>query len=401
VRRWAATRVARERDRLTRSGEGIAGPAAPIEAMGSIGVRTRDLPGARPIRADAVRRGLPPDALMLDYWLHRGTLSAIGLDRQGARGRSALVGEARLRDRVHAVLFTLRGAAFAGPGERTLAHSPRIELEELAANVLWPMLEGRPLPARLAIVPAGPLARLPWAALPLPDGRLLCQATELVVVPGLRLGTLARPARPATGRPLVLAVDAGELEAVREEGEAVARAFGDAIVLAGTEATADRFFALASRAPWIHFAGHGVFAADAPERSGLRLADRWVEALELERVVTGARWVTLSACQTARALVRPGEEWFGLGRTLLLAGAKAVVASQWDIEDRAAGTLMAAMYRRLGQGLSLPAALAAAQAERLAAGAHPLDWAGFVVLTGPSERAGALTEIAAAGVRNG
>ena len=38
-------------------------------------------------------------------------------------------------------------------------------------------------------------------------------------------------------------------------------------------------------------------------------------------VSLSARWVTLSACHTARALLRPGEEWFGLARAFMLAGA--------------------------------------------------------------------------------
>jgi CHAT domain-containing protein len=94
----------------------------------------------------------------------------------------------------------------------------------------------------------------------------------------------------------------------------------------------------------------------------------------------------LSACQTARASVRPGEEWFGLARALLLCGAGAVVASQWDVEDVAAVRLMADMYARLAAGDPLGTALAWAQARRREDRAHPFDWAGFVTLGGPLRR---------------
>src|SRR5262249_24369600 len=104
-----------------------------------------------------------------------------------------------------------------------------------------------------------------------------------------------------------------------------------------------------------------------------------------------ARWITLSACHTARALVRPGEEWFGLARAFLLAGAAAVVAAQWDVDDDATSRLMADLYSRLAGGTPLTRALAGAQAARAAAGEHPIDWAGFAVLGGPrllTDRAG-------------
>jgi len=154
-------------------------------------------------------------------------------------------------------------------------------------------------------------------------------------------------------------------------------------LLAGPDATAANFLRLAPRAEWIHFAGHGGWRADAPEASGLRLHDRWLLAGELSDSSLAARWVTLSACHTARALVRPGEEWFGLARSFLLSGASAVVAAQWDVDDDATARLMSDLYARLADQAPLPTALAQAQAACAEAGQHPIDWAGFAVLGGP------------------
>jgi CHAT domain-containing protein len=284
------------------------------------------------------------------------------------------------------VLFSLRSAAFAPASTRSPDPELAARIEELASYALWPLLHGRT--SAYVLAPIGPLARMPWAAAPLPDGRLLCEAGETIVVPGLRLG-LARPARPADpGAPLVVAVDAGELSAVADETAAVTAAFPRATVLAGPDATAKRFLELAPGADWIHFAGHGGWRADAPEASGLRLHDRWLLAGELTDLSLSARWVTLSACHTARALLRPGEEWFGLARAFMLAGAAAVVAAQWDVDDRATARLMSDLYSRLAEGTVLARALAQAQAVRARAGEHPIDWAGFVVLGGPGVLAG-------------
>jgi len=336
----------------------------------------------RRIHAAGLQRSLPEDALLLDYFCHENALGALSLTREALLGHPALLAVSRLESLTQAVLFSLRGAAFAPAGQRAADPALEAQLAELAALVLWPALDGRS-PRSLAIAPAGPLARVPWAALPLPDGRALCECAEVVVVPGLRLGLSWRSARAPSGAPLVVAADAGELAAVEPETAALLAAYPRATVLAGAEATADRFLALAPEAAWIHFAGHGGWRAGAPHESGLRLHDRWLLAGELADLSLAANWVTLSACHTARALVRPGAEWFGLSRSFLQSGARAVVAAQWDVEDGPTATLMADLYPRLAGGAPLARALAAAQSAQRQRGSNPLDWAGFVAFGGP------------------
>ena len=82
--------------------------------------------------------------------------------------------------------------------------------------------------------------------------------------------------------------------------------------------------------------------------------------------------------------MRPGDEWFGLPRAILRAGARAVIASQWDVDDAATAGLMGDVYASLSGGADPAHALASAQAAARAARVHPLDWAGFVVLGGPA-----------------
>ena len=387
VRRWAAGRLARERERIARTDAPALTGGGTGRAAGDAGLRRAlDSFAPRTIRAAALRRSLPGGTLLLDYLVHDGSLQVIALSRDGMTARAGLATEAHLSRLVHALLFSLRSAAFASPAERRPDPLLGEVLTSLAGAVLWPALPkpgSAHFPRRLMVVPVGPLARLPWAALPLPDGRPLCEALELTIVPGLRLGLARGPASEPGGAPLVVAADAGELASVEPETRAILGLFREARLLAGPEATAARFLELAPSAPWIHFAGHGYYQAEAPHESGLRLADRWLLAGELAGLRLPAHWVTLSACQTARALVRPGEEWFGLARSLLLAGAGAVVASQWDVEDAAAARLMEAMYLGLARGECLGAALAGAQAAAFWTGSHPLDWAGFVLLAGP------------------
>ena len=383
VRRWTASRVARERELGRETGPDARRRAAE-PAVSALEPALRSALSARAprdIRTFEVARALPADATLFDWFTHDGALGAITVRRDGLAARARLVNEERLALLVGSVLFSLRSAAFTPASLRSPDDELASRLEELASLVLWPLLRGTP--AAFALAPTGPLARLPWAAMPLPDGRRLCEAGASIVVPGLRLG-LARAVRVAgRGAPLVVAVDAGDLEAVNAETAAVTAAFPDATVLAGPDATAERFLALAPNADWIHFAGHGGWRADAPEASGLRMHDRWLLAGELADLPLSARWVTLSACHTARALVRPGEEWFGLARAFLLAGAEAVVAAQWDVDDEATARLMSDLYSRLRARTPLARALAEAQSASAGRGEHPIDWAGFAVLGGP------------------
>ena len=179
----------------------------------------------------------------------------------------------------------------------------------------------------------------------------------------------------------MVASAAAGLERVGPEAESVRNDLAPATLLEGSDATAARFLAEAPNAAWIHFAGHGFFQDGS---AGLKLSDRWVLADELESLRLRARWVSLSACQSARALVSPGEEWFGLSRSLLLAGTGAVLAAQWDVEDVAAARFMTSVYRGMASGLRLGDAVSLTQQSAARAEAHPLDWAGFVVLGGPT-----------------
>ena len=382
VRAWAAARHVRERARVARSGEAPAlAPAlrTPVPARLQHALARR-VPS--PVRAKDVRASLPQGTMLLDFLVHEGRVGVLTVSHEGFGGAAFLATETRVTSMVHALLFSLRSAAFQPPAERDAgeAHEP---LEQLAALLLWPALEGRAMPRALAIAPAGPLARVPWAALPLPDGRRLIEACEVTVVPGLRLG-LSNPGVPSPGPPLLVAVDGGELAHVSAEIRGILDRFPQSRVLEGAGATTERFLALAPTASWIHFAGHGIYDPETPQLSGLRFADRWLPAAEMGSLRLAASRVTLSACQTARALVRPGEEWFGLPRTLLLAGAGSVIASQWDVDDAAARRWMEAFYERIAAGEPEGQAVRGVQAGLCRAGVHPLDWAGFVRLGGPS-----------------
>ena len=377
VRSWAAAGLARDRDRASRGALPVAMPAGPREPL-----RLRRLleraDAAHTVRARELAERLPAEARLLDFFEHRGEIGAFRAGSRELRVHPRLAGRWQIERLAHEVLFELRRAAIERPsGAAALDQA----LTELASLVLWPLLDARALPRTLAVVPVAPLTRLPWAALPLPDGRRLGEATRIVVVPGLRLGLSRAKRRAGRAGGLVVASAADGLDQVATEAEAVRADLAPATLIEGSGASAAEFLARAPGAAWIHFAGHGFFQDGS---SGLKLNDRWVLADELETLHLQAHWVSLSACQTARALVSPGEEWFGLSRALLLAGAGAVLAAQWDVEDAAAARFMTGVYRSLASGSTLGDAVSRTQLSAVRDGAHPLEWAGFVLLGGPA-----------------
>jgi len=71
--------------------------------------------------------------------------------------------------------------------------------------------------------------------------------------------------------------------------------------------------------------------------------------------------VVLSACETGVGGLGNGEEILGLGYQIQKAGAKAVIASLWTVNDQSTEILMTAFYNALEQGKTKAEALQAAQ----------------------------------------
>jgi CHAT domain-containing protein len=114
-----------------------------------------------------------------------------------------------------------------------------------------------------------------------------------------------------------------------------------------------------------------------------------MEVHEVFELGLHARLLVLSACQTALGSgalsdVPAGDDWVGLVRAFLGAGASNVIATLWPVEDRSTARAMEGLYRRMRAGESEVAALAGAQREMLrrAETADPFYWGGFVLVGG-------------------
>jgi CHAT domain-containing protein/Tfp pilus assembly protein PilF len=214
------------------------------------------------------------------------------------------------------------------------------------------------------------------------------------------------------------------LPGTRQEAEAIQRLLPQAQLFLGSEATKERLLHLPT--PGIlHLATHGIFLGDdsAPTgaraikhfgalgaglpgarvpdpllRSGLLLAGAnasspgavspsqspesvLVTALELAALdLWGTQLVVLSACDTGRGDVRPGQGVYGLRRALVVAGAETVVMSLWKVNDDSTQQLMEAYYRHLLAGQGRAAALREAMRWLRTTRPEPHHWAPFIVV---------------------
>lgn len=144
--------------------------------------------------------------------------------------------------------------------------------------------------------------------------------------------------------------DAGLLRIARLRSNRSGSASTDSLDLhVGTAASRDRITTDMREYAVIHLACHGYIDAEVPRRSGLVFSATpqdggWftiADALELD---LDANLVVLSACQTARGDVRSSEGVESMARAFLYSGARAVVASLWDVGDVAAAETMTRTY---------------------------------------------------------
>jgi CHAT domain-containing protein len=107
-------------------------------------------------------------------------------------------------------------------------------------------------------------------------------------------------------------------------------------------------------APLIHFATHGLaygtssaarrsFVAFAPDSTNDGLLTLG-ELMDDKQLTLTAELVVLSACQTGLGDMKKAEGSIGLQRAFLAKGARSVLVSLWNVDDKATRLLMEKFY---------------------------------------------------------
>jgi CHAT domain-containing protein/tetratricopeptide (TPR) repeat protein len=236
--------------------------------------------------------------------------------------------------------------------------------------------------AEVTVMPEGGLALLPLAAASRGDGFFLDDWTVSLSPSGYALSLSARRARADAERPadaLAVIDPTGDLVFARLEAERLRAAFPDARELVGAEAIQAAVATGAEAATYLHFACHGEYSPRDPLESALQLADGLVtlRAIAASAALPGTRLAALSACETGMTESQDApDEYVGLPSAFLTAGAAAVLATLWAVDDLSTALLAGAFYRfHRVDGLTPAAALRAAQRWLRAATAEELGLA--------------------------
>ena len=281
---------------------------------------------------------------------------------------------------------------------------------ELYAELIAPLEMRVKRANRLTIVPDGALAYLPFEAIgktaPLMEAHQVSYAPSASIAARLRgrpvMGnrTLMAFADPSRGRGdssvmkehLERGYSFTALPNARTEAAVIGRLFPASKVFVGAEASERQLKAGASKdIRYLHFAAHGYFDGEKPERSGIVLAqedgaeDGFFQAREIAQLSLDADLVTLSACQSGLGRVLDGEGVQGLSRAFFVAGARSVVVSLWNVNDAATAELMRRFYAGLKAGLSKDEELRRAKLAvmKQPRWRHPYYWAPFVLQGDP------------------
>lgn len=240
------------------------------------------------------------------------------------------------------------------------------------------------------------LANVPLAALRTGNGKWLGQEALITVLPAWWSITpgasLADPSVAPSSRFLVMNGFAGSAQhgprVDYSEAAEIAHIFPQSMVLDAAKFDPQSLTRSLVSADIFHFSGH----ADATAGSHLILNDDSLAAsaegtlgpesfasLELTR----CQVAVLAACNTSAIDPHEMEVSPNLRTALLIAGARSVIASSWDVDDHSTQALMLVFYRHLVSGASVTASIQSAQeaVQSHAYWQHPWFWASFQTYT--------------------
>lgn len=360
----------------------------------------------RPVSLSRIQKSLRPGESLIEYVLDRHEPSyALEIKRASVR-----VHKLPSRDQIDKLVRAYIAAVKAKGDWAPLARN-------LYDFVLAPAISGHP--TAITIVPDGSLHLVPFAALIDAGDQYVVSSMTVTSAPSATVFHILRTAHGSGtgGRPFLGVAYSEELEPAStvasasraqatfnpqrlklsplpyalQEVTAAAEAVGNrSVLLTGKQASEAALKAESlNDFKIIHIAAHGVGNIAEPDRSGLVLAagneaeDGFWQAREIRRSKLSAHVVTLSACETGVGRLQGEEGIMNLARTFIVAGAKSVVASLWEVDDQSTATLMKHFYRHIAAGASVADALREAQSDMLfvfGKDAQPYYWAGFTVI---------------------
>lgn len=170
----------------------------------------------------------------------------------------------------------------------------------------------------------------------------------------------------------------------REEIQQIENMLSDATVLLSDDATEDKFIKNSSDKSLIHLSTHSFIHNNQPfiifSQKGKDESDGFLETGEIIKLKLNSELVVLSSCKSGLGTVDVTEGVIGMQKSFFEAGAKSVVVSLWDVNDKYTSYFMKSFYSFLSKGYSKSEALRKAKVYfKENYSANPYYWAAFVL----------------------
>lgn len=359
----------------------------------------------------SIRSRLPDDSALVEFWTGPDSIAALWVTRHGSGISTKKLSRPQMD--------TFAQLVSALPGDLgTDWHAGFAKLNELLPEPIAPFVEERY--KHLLLVPDGFLSTVPFELFPLRGGETLLEKHDVTYLPSavllLRgaLGNETRLRMPwqnqliAFGDPSVVGSGDSTLLSQRSDGP---RGTFSALPASGEEirgiarlvaGRAKLFLGVADRKPLffdsarsgaalLHVSTHAIADMDNPERSRLLFSPQGAgepndfvflkELYDLD--LRGVSLTTLSACDTERGHLVPGEGVQAFSRALLAAGSRSALTALWRVPDQPTSEFMQLFYYQLLKKHEPKAeALRLAKLEFMHSGtelSHPQYWAAFVL----------------------
>ena len=352
---------------------------------------------------DEIRRSLPLAAVLLEYVIADPVSYCLYISR-GSTGIVPLGGKTRIEGLVSAYLKAVKAKHLARPEARELYNAILRPVREATQNRV------------LIVVRDGQLHLVPFDGLEEPSGRYVAENRTVVYSPSATtFYLLANEATAHDETQKALFAIGGipysrssinragltrgssrsgfaDLPSSEDETRIAQGVFpkNQTTLLVGRFATEAAF----KREPLqryrvIHLAVHAFADATFPDRAALVLLsdptadeDGFLQASEIAQLRLNADLAVLSACDTAVGALTGQEGIANLSRAFLLAGARTVVSTLWEVDDSSSLFLMRRFYAHLAARQPPATALTAAKRDMLRTfgrNTPPARWAAFTI----------------------
>jgi CHAT domain-containing protein/tetratricopeptide (TPR) repeat protein len=335
---------------------------------------------------DSVQAVLPKRTTLIEYFTAGDEILAFIVSSSNVKVIRRLCPASRvlvLQERLGFQLEKfLLGSDYAQGHSHQILESTKRHLQELYRNLVSAFVAEIDT-EHLLIVPHGSLHFLPFHAFY--DGeRYLIDRFEVSYAPSASVlkYCLEKESVPGSS-PLLVGVADENAPMVSEEITMLEKLFPDARVLRDTAASRSEFFEQSKISSFMHIATHAVFRQDNPMFSSFKLADGWVTAFDLFSMACQTNLVTLSGCQSGVSEVSGADDLLGLMRGFFYAGARSLLVSLWNVNDKSTSALMSNFYRNWREGTPKSIAFRSAMLTIRNEYPNPFYWAPFLLVGNP------------------